>query len=107
MTGAASRSPTDGSPTPMLTKLLAAALLALPRGATGGDDDTVVMRDGSTRAGKVQAAEAAGCALAVGKKTDTIPWTAISTVQYGGAKDYDTARQQIAEGKLADGIAGL
>ena len=91
----------------MLMRILAAALLAAAPGATGGDDDTIVMRDGTTRSGKVQAAEAAGCSLAVGKKTDTIAWTSISTVQYGGAKDFDSARQLLAEGKVPEGIAGL
>jgi tetratricopeptide (TPR) repeat protein len=91
----------------MLMRLLAAALLAVAPGATGGDDDTIVMRDGTTRSGKVQAAEAAGCTLAVGRKTETIAWPSISTVQYGGAKDFDGARQLLAEGKLPEGIAGL
>ena len=103
VTAATSPTPSRRTPTPMLMRILAAALLAAAPGATGGDDDTIVMRDGTTRSGKVQAAEAAGCSLAVGKKTDTIAWTSISTVQYGGAKDFDSARQLLAEGKVPEG----
>jgi len=94
----------------MFMNLLTVALLAvLPggRGGPGADDDTLVMRDGTTRSGKVQAAEAAGCVLAVGKKTETVAWTSVSSVQYGGAKEFDAARQQFAEGKRDEGIAAL
>jgi tetratricopeptide (TPR) repeat protein len=91
----------------MTMNLLAAALLALSAGSAGGDDDTVVLRDGTQKTGKVQAADAAGVTLLVGKKTDSTPWSAVASVQYGNARDLDAARAAIGEGKRDDGIAAL
>jgi tetratricopeptide (TPR) repeat protein len=91
----------------MTTNLLAATILALAAGSAGGDDDTVVLRDGTTKSGKIQASEAAGVTLLVGKKSETTPWSAVASLQYGGARDLDVARQAIAEGKRDEGIAAL
>jgi tetratricopeptide (TPR) repeat protein len=90
----------------MMTNLLAAAILAFASGSTG-DEDVVVLRDGSTKMGKVQAAEAAGLTLLIGKKTEAQPWSAIASVQYGNARDFDAARKALDDGKRDEGIAGL
>lgn len=90
-----------------MTTHLLAAILALAAGSAGGDDDTVVLRDGTTKTGKIQASEAAGVTLTVGKKSETTPWSAVASLQYGGARDFDVARQALAEGKRDEGIAAL
>jgi tetratricopeptide (TPR) repeat protein len=91
----------------MTTSLLAAAILSLAAGSKAGDEDTVVLRDGTMRVGKVSAADAAGCVLAIGKKSETFPWGNVSSVQYGNARDLDVARQQLADGKRDEAIATL
>jgi tetratricopeptide (TPR) repeat protein len=91
----------------MTTNLLAAGIRALAAGSAGGDDDTVVLRDGTTKTGRVQTADAAGVTLQIGKKADTTPWSAVASVQYGNARDFEVARAAIAEGKRDEGIAGL
>ena len=93
----------------MITNLLAAVTLTLAAGSAGsaGDDDTVTLRDDTIKTGKIQAAETTGITLLVGKKPEATPWSAIASVQYGNARDFDVARQQIAEGKRDEGIAGL
>jgi len=88
-------------------QFFAAVLLTVAAPGSGGDDDTVQMRNGSSMVGKIQASEAAGLTLAVGRKQETIRWTDVASVQFGNAREFDAARQAIVDGKVDQGIADL
>jgi tetratricopeptide (TPR) repeat protein len=90
------------------TRLAAAALLWACAGAVGGAQDTVNLRDGSTKPGQIQDWDFRGLKLSLtgGGGTTTIKGDDIASVMYGAQpKEFKQAEEDFARGRDEDAVA--
>ncbi len=84
---------------------LALTLIAVLRASALAQesDDTIRLKDGQTRAGKIQSEDFGGVALSLSRGAATVvPWKSIQSIQYAGAPEFTRAMEAFTAGSLTD-----